>query len=279
MGKARVLAACYRIPSLEHKAGQVDIGVFTSRSHEMKKQHFLPTREEEEAAAKPAHWPQVQGCRGPQASDQACTPRPQMPPAPLGRVEKALWIPRALVHKRACARLPGRRWYFLPVVTFINFWFWIWGRKFITKKVPTVAAQEIYYGYEAEKGGEGAEQEPESPELLGHLRPRALSACGNTTSTCQHVNTANTRTVLVAQFGKAEIGDLQAEKREGRGQAGQRVKSGSAGGVTYVRWERLESRPALFGVVHFSHWEIGFLTRSRLVHGHGPTAPGRWTSL
>ena len=55
MGKARVLAACYRIPSLEHKAGQVDIGVFTSRSHEMKKQHFLPTREEEEAAAKPAH--------------------------------------------------------------------------------------------------------------------------------------------------------------------------------------------------------------------------------
>ena len=71
------------------------------------------------------------------------------------------------MHKQACARLPGRRWYFLPVVTFINFWFWIWGRKFITKKVPTVAAQEIYYGYEAEKGGEGAEQEPESPELLG----------------------------------------------------------------------------------------------------------------
>ena len=53
MGKTRVLAACYRIPSLEHKAGKVDIGVFTSRSHEMKKQHFLPTREEEEAAAKP----------------------------------------------------------------------------------------------------------------------------------------------------------------------------------------------------------------------------------
>lgn len=34
----------------------------------MKKQHFLPTREEEEAAAKPGDWPQVQGCWGPQAS-------------------------------------------------------------------------------------------------------------------------------------------------------------------------------------------------------------------
>lgn len=48
----------------------------------------------------------------------------------------------------------------------------------MTKKVPTVASREIYYGYGAEKGGEGAEQEPESPELLGHLRPWALSACG-----------------------------------------------------------------------------------------------------
>lgn len=115
---------------------------------------------------------------------------------------------------------------------------WIWGRK----------------------RGRGAKQKPESPGLLGHLRPRALSACGNTTSTRRHVSTANTRTVLVARFGKAETGDLQAEKREGRGQAGQRVKSGSTDGVTYVRWERLESCPALFGMVHFSHWEIGFLT-------------------
>ena len=130
------------------------------------------------------------------------------------------------------------------------------GKKFMTKKVPTVAAWERHYGY----GGEGAKQEPESPGLLGHRWPRALSACGNTTSTRRHVSTANTRTVLVARFGKAETGDLQAEKREGRGQARQRVKSRSADGVTYMRRERLESRPALFGMVHFSHWEIGFLT-------------------
>lgn len=32
----------------------------------------------------------------------------------------------------------------------------------------------------------------------------ALSACGNTTSICWHVNTANTRNTLLAQFGKAE---------------------------------------------------------------------------
>lgn len=111
-----------------------------------------------------------------------------------------------------------------------------------------------------EKKGRGAEQEPESPGSLENFRPVALSACGNTASTCRHVNTANTRTTLVAQFGKAETGDLQVQKREGRSQAGQRVKSRSASGVTYVRGERLKSRPALFGVVHFSHWEIGFLT-------------------
>ena len=68
----------------------------------------------------------------------------------------------------------------------------------MTKKVLTVAAWERHYGYGAEKGGEGAKQEPESPGLLGHLWPWALSACGNTTSTCRHVSTANTRTVLVA---------------------------------------------------------------------------------
>lgn len=96
----------------------------------------------------------------------------------------------------------------------------------------------------------------------GQARARIPRAAGTplATSTRRHVSTANTRTVLVARFGKAETGDLQAEKREGRGQAGQRVKSGSTDGVTYVRRERLESRPALFGMVHFSHWEIGFLT-------------------
>lgn len=32
----------------------------------------------------------------------------------------------------------------------------------------------------------------------------ALCAYGNTTSICRHVNTANTRMTLIAQFGKAE---------------------------------------------------------------------------
>lgn len=41
----------------------------------MKKQHFLPEGGEEEAAARPAHWPQVQGCWGPQASKPGLHPQ------------------------------------------------------------------------------------------------------------------------------------------------------------------------------------------------------------
>lgn len=66
------------------------------------------------------------------------------------------------------------------------------------------------------KTGRRAEPEPGSPRVVV-----ALSACGNTASTWRHVNTANTRKTLVAQFSKAETGDLQVQKREGRSQAGQ----------------------------------------------------------
>lgn len=55
-----------------------------------------------------------------------------------------------------------------------------------------------------EKKGRGAEQEPESPTGFENFWPMALYACGNTASICRHVNTANTRTTLIVQSGKAE---------------------------------------------------------------------------
>lgn len=80
---------------------------------------------------------------------------------------------------------------------------WIWGRK-------------------RGRGGRARARIPRAAGTPSAMGPECLwSACRNTTSTGRHVNTANTRTVLIAPFGKAETGDLQAEKREGRGQAGQ----------------------------------------------------------
>ena len=65
-------------------------------------------------------------------------------------------------------------------------------------------------------------------------------------------------TTLIAHLAKQDMGICRFR----RGNAGvrlDRVNSRSASSVTYVCGERLESCPVLFGVVHFSHWEIWFL--------------------
>jgi hypothetical protein len=83
--------------------------------------------------------------------------------------------------------------------------------------------------------------------------------CGNIASICGHINTANTRATLGAQFGKAEKQGCRFERGTEESRL-YRMKSREASSVTYVCREGLKSRSALLRVVRFSHWEIGFLT-------------------